>query len=254
MLFLRHKSLSLLTRTSSIMADRVLVCSNDGQSLMQDRGFSQRVVKMPIGFDPSLFRVDLQLRETTRNRIGLNKPTIAYFGRLMAEKGIVSLIQALGQLQDLEWQFLLDNFQASDTPFKQELKQAIAKAGIQDRIVSFDATHSEMPAYMNAADIVVVASKTTPTFKEQYGRVVPESLACGCEVIVTNAGALPELVKDAGIVIERDQPELIAKALRRILTADSSDRHLTQNKAVARAKELDTLAQADLLQSIFLMD
>ena len=66
---------------------------------------------------------------------------------------------------------------------------------------------------MNAADVVVLPSVSTTQWVEQYGRVAPEAMACGCLVVAANSGALPELIGDVGKLF----PEGNVTALRGIL-------------------------------------
>ena len=149
---------------------------------------------------------------------------------------------ALAPLKDLSWQLLLDRFSDYEGPFFQILEKAIDEADIRDRIIFFDAAHAEMPGFMNAADLVVAPSRNTPHFKEQYGRVVPEALACGCQVIVTRAGALPELVGNEGHVVEANDLESLSSKIRSILIQDR-----TESRS-SRALRLSTIEQANLLE------
>lgn len=240
--YVRHEVLGVLTRISRVMADKVLVCSRDGEHLMNKRGFRNAVLRTPIGYNPELFRVDQTLREETREALGLKDYTIAYFGRVVPEKGVEDLVAALGELKGLEWQLLLDRFADYENPFSKVLEDAIEREGIKGRVVYFDARHDEMPRFMNAADLVVAPSRNTPHFKEQYGRVVPEALACGCDVIVTRAGALPELVGDEGHVVEAgNREQLVGKIRERLAKGTHPERS-------SRAQALTLVEQANLLE------
>ena len=104
--------------------------------------------------------------------------------------------------------FLIDDF-GHNAATMGWLDRAIDEAGIRDRTVTFTALHDAMPNYMRAADIVVMPS----IIKEQYGRVAPEAMACETAVIVSDAGALPELVGDAGIIVPQGDVVALAKAL-----------------------------------------
>lgn len=56
-----------------------------------------------------------------------------------------------------------------------------------------------------------------PSFFEGFGLTALEAMACGIPVVVSNAGALPEVVGDAGLVVE-PRPEAVQQALRTVLT------------------------------------
>src|SRR5690606_28377914 len=124
------------------------------------------------------FRPDPTVRERERARLGLTEPTIAYFGRISPEKGVHHLVEALGLLRDKPWQFLIDEPSAG-SEYGRSILSRLEALGLKSRTVAFGATHDEMGDIMNAADIAVAPSASRPGWKEQYGRVVPEAMACG---------------------------------------------------------------------------
>lgn len=207
--------LSLLGRRA---VDHVWVLSNESARAVDSLGFRGKVSKIPLGFDPDFFKPDPVARTRVRDQLGLNQVTFAYFGRLVPEKGVHLLIRALHALRDYPWQLLLDKFGDYPHPYERQLAELIAELKLDDRVVFFDAPHSAVAAYMNAADVVVVPSTENARWKEQYGRVAPEAMACGKLVVVSDSGALPELVGDAGIVIPHDDVDAIVTVARRVLT------------------------------------
>ena len=172
----------------------------------------------------------------------------AYFGRIVSEKGIADLIRALGQLKNYRWTLLIDDFTGFENSFSKELKYLIDKENIKNRVIYINATHLEMSAYMNATDIVVVPSRTTKTFKEQYGRVVPESMACGKLVIATNSGTLPELLGEAGVVIPEGDLEILTKTIKDATLRFHEFKSLRMKASQRAINELSVTAQADILQ------
>ena len=226
--------------------DRVFTLSRDGSTVMSAMGFSGRVTQIPLGFDPALFRIQDRARiDATRSRLGLDAPTIAYFGRLTAEKGVHLLVDALSQLLDLRWQLLVDRFSDYPTPYAAMLQALIARHRIEDRVVYFDAAHEQMPDFMNAADVVVLPSLSTPRWKEQYGRVLPEAMACGKQVIGSDSGAIPELVKDWGDIVPEGDVAALRECLRRALQRGDFSARAAERSAYAH-DELSIARQAGL--------
>lgn len=239
---------SLRSRLWSMAArhyvDHVFAICEDGVRAMETLGFRGRVTKMPLGFDPELFvPFDATRRDEARQCLGLTKPAIAYVGRLAPNKGVHLLIEALGRLRDLDWQFLLDDFEQRDDAYAVRLRQALAEQGLADRTVYFQATHDEIPSILNAADIVVVPS----TWKEQYGRVVPEAMACGRAVVVSDIGALPELLGDCGVKIPPGNVAALAAALRRLIGNPSEWARLGALASARAHAHLDLEVQADII-------
>lgn len=231
------------------LVDHVFVISDDGLAVLREQGY-RSVSKIPLGFDPALFRPDAALREATRARLGLAHPTVAYFGRITEEKGVHLLIEALGGLRHRAFHFLLDEFRAYRTPYEDRIASLIERHGLADRVVRFDARHDEMPAYMNAADVVALPSIASPTWKEQYGRVAPEAMACGAAVVASRSGALPELVGDGGHLVPEGDVAALRAAIDRLL-GDASARAALGRAGAARAHaELDLDRQADLMSQV----
>jgi glycosyltransferase involved in cell wall biosynthesis len=227
------------------IAQVVAICE-DGRQAMQSIGFGHKVSVAPLGFDRTLFRPDEDRRAAIRSKLGLTVPVIAYFGRLAPNKGVHLLIAALSRMKDSAWQFLIDDLSQSSADYAKTLLRCIEETGIADRTISFSATHDEMPDYMRAADIVVVPS----TWKEQYGRVAPEAMACGCAVIVSDIGALPELVGSAGVRVPQGDVDALATALMQ-LVADPARRRELGAAAVDRAHNLLSIdRQAALLDQL----
>ncbi|MDE2815299.1 MAG: glycosyltransferase, partial [Chloroflexota bacterium] len=78
---------------------------------------------------------------------------------------------------------------------------------------------SEMPAYYRTMHVCVLPSLTMPNWKEQFGRVLIEAMACGVPVVGSDSGEIPEIVgsddEDPG---GRTFPEGDVEALAEILT------------------------------------
>ena len=239
---------TLLRRLSRVRLDHVFTLSDDGTQVMESAGF--RATKLPLGYDPELFFIqDLDKRAKTRADLDLTKPTIAYFGRVVPQKGIHLLVDALAQLKNLQWQFLLDQFSSTTDTYLTEINEQLDRVGIADRLVFFQARHEDMPDFMNAADIVVLPSISTPKWKEQYGRVIQEANACGCTVIASDSGAIPETMDGQGALFPEGDVTALAMLIRSRLVSDSlrdagAAESARQNRSIQR--------QADILEAYLL--
>jgi len=224
----------------------VTICE-DGRESMRSIGFGDVVTVTPLGFDSALFYPDASRRAAIRQALGLTSPVVAYFGRVTQSKGVHILIAALGHLKDQPWHFLMDDFEHESTADANWFDRAIDQAGIRDRLITFKATHDGIADYMRAADIVVVPS----VWKEQYGRVAPEAMACGCAVVVSNIGALPELVGDAGLTVAPHDIDSLSAAIANLLVNPQRRAALASRAQVRASGRLSLDRQAALLDSLF---
>lgn len=190
-----HNSLLkyLLIRLSRSKIDDLLVINNDGLKCFKRIGF-KKVTKIPLGFNESIFKLNLDARKRVRSRLNISKDTIviSYFGRLVFEKGVHILIDTLNNLNVDNWVFLIDEFSGYKNDYQNVIEEKILKSKIKTKTIFFKANHTEIADYMNATDISVLASIPTNKWVEQYGRVVPEAMACGNRVIVSDIGAQNE--------------------------------------------------------------
>jgi glycosyltransferase involved in cell wall biosynthesis len=85
-------------------------------------------------------------------------------------------------------------------PLEDALARWAAPHGAHVRIVT-GVRHDEVPAYFNAMDVVCVPSRTTPGWREQFGRVLIEAFACGVAVMGSDSGEVPHVIGDAGVVV-----------------------------------------------------
>jgi glycosyltransferase involved in cell wall biosynthesis len=63
----------------------------------------------------------------------------------------------------------------------------------------------------------VVPSLTRGNWKEQFGRVIVEAMACGVPVIGSSSGAIPDVIGDAGLIVPEGDVRALADGLRRLM-------------------------------------
>jgi glycosyltransferase involved in cell wall biosynthesis len=95
-----------------------------------------------------------------------------------------------------------------------------AQLGIADR-VRFDARLDShlMPAFYQELDAFVLPSRTLPTWKEQFGRVLIEAMSCAVAVVGSTSGEIPKVMGEAGLLFAEGDVDALAGHLQR-LSAD----------------------------------
>ncbi len=201
------------------LVDGVFTVNHDGERIFKEKGFLN-VRYMPLGFDPAYFYPDPETGWRVRKDLNLHGKVIAYFGRLTPEKGIHILIPALGELKQYEWQLMMDSFDPSTSTYHEEVNRLLQQSGITDRVVFINPSHTQIAAYMNAADLILVPSISTPVWKEQYGRVAAEAMACGKIVIASNSGSLPDLLNGHGYLFEEGNVTALKNLIEKTWSGD----------------------------------
>ena len=162
---------------------------------------SKPAATLSPGVDLETFRPDLSERNRIRERLGWtsNDVVVGFVGRFVEEKGIDTLLQAFARAPGC-WNVLFVGGGALASSIKSVQHQHPARV----RLVE-DASHDDVARYLKAMDVLCAPSRTTVGWKEQFGRMLIEAMACGVAVIASDSGEIPHVVQDAGIVIpERD--------------------------------------------------
>jgi glycosyltransferase involved in cell wall biosynthesis len=182
-------------------------------SVLQVRGFRGHTEVLPLGVDTDCFRPNGGMHAESRQAVPL---TLGYVGRLAPEKGISTFLQALQRLPAQSVRARV----VGAGPSTAALKQQASSLGLDGRIHwNGYVAHDQMPAVYRALDVVVVPSRSVPNWREQFGRVVIESLACGVPVVTSDCGELPNLVAatDGGWTFPEGSAAGLAAVLREFL-------------------------------------
>jgi glycosyltransferase involved in cell wall biosynthesis len=201
------------------------------------RGLPSRVI--PPGVDLRRFSPDEAARLRVRQELGLatSDLVVGFAGRFVPEKGLSLLTSALDGVRS-PWQALF----VGGGVLEPELHGwAQAHAG-RVRVLT-DVTHARMPEYLNAMDLLAVPSRTTPHWREQFGRVIVEAMACGVPVIGSDSGEVPHVIGDAGLVVPEGQLNAWSDAIER-LCGDATARTHLRARGLARSQAFSVRAVA----------
>jgi glycosyltransferase involved in cell wall biosynthesis len=149
------------------------------------------------------------------------KDVILVHARISPEKGIADAVQAFALVsQDISVDLWLcgGTFPFGDVrPTRQEIEETITRLHLAQRVKILPNLHwSAIPRYVQMARLVVI-----PSYKETFGMAALEAMAAGTPLVVTRAGNLPALARDAALVVEPGDITGLAAAMRRCLTDPS---------------------------------
>lgn len=199
------------------VADGAIAGTQGAAHVWHQKGFAKPLAVIPqFGVDTERF-VPASYRP--------QRPfTIGYVGRLVPEKGIDTLLEAIALL-DGDWRLHI----VGGGPQRQTLVERVAHLGIGERTLFIPQMPSTDIAHAyHQLDVLVLPSRTRPNWKEQFGRVLIEAMACGITVIGSDSGAIPDIIGKAGYIF----PEGDVVALSNIL-------RLLQNAPQERARMAD---------------
>jgi glycosyltransferase involved in cell wall biosynthesis len=169
---------------------------------------------LPLGVDLDVFQPDAEAGAAVRGGLGWTAggpPVVGFLGRFVAEKGLELLTRALEQVAT-PWRALFVGGGALEA----RLRTWAAKRGDQVRVVT-NVSHNAVPQYLAAMDLLVAPSQTTPGWREQFGRMLIEAMACGLPVVGSDSGEIPFVLADAGLVVGEKNAEAWADSLTKLL-------------------------------------
>ena len=246
--------ISLLEKYNLSNTDGVISGNQDGVDILREHGYQGKVKVLPqLGVDEQLFSP--QEKPNLMSKLGINQNdfVVGFVGRFVREKGILTLIEALTNLQELSWKLLL----LGRGELKEKIEKTATETGIKDRLIIVESVpHDEVPHYINLMSTLVLPSETTYQFKtltaagwkEQFGHVLIEAMACRVPVIGSNSGEIPNVIRDAGLVFSEGDVRALQHCLQQLIEQPELADKLAQ-KGLDRAREKYTnkaLAQQQL--------
>lgn len=203
-----------------------VVGENLKKILAKENIWKNDILVYPMGIDTSLFKP----LENTRNE---EKTNLLFVGRIIREKGIYYLIEALPEIKSHFPDVLLHIVGEGNE--KQEIQERIIKMNLSEHIRFYgQVPHSELPRYYSMAHIFIL-----PSFSEGFGLVLAEAMACGCISLCSNIEPLNNVVKNKqnGFLLEEISAQSIAKMVISILNLPFADQQKIKMQARKRITE-----------------
>jgi glycosyltransferase involved in cell wall biosynthesis len=169
------------------------------QSVLEQRpayaGKPSRII--PPGVDLDAFKPDAAAGAAVRADLGWTDsvPVVGFMGRFEPQKGIDTLCDALDRAR-APWQAL---FVGGGT-LEPRLREFERRHAPRVRVVK-GVAHADVPRWLNAMTMLCAPSLTTPRWREQFGRMLIEAMACGVPVAGSDSGEIPFVIGDAGTIV-----------------------------------------------------
>jgi len=149
-----------------------------------------------------------------RERAGIHEQYVLYVGSNKPHKNLASLVQAWARLvrDGLVGADLRLIIAGREDPRYTSARGLAGQLGLGASVRFMpDVPEADLPALLGGAECFVF-----PSFQEGFGLPPLEAMACGTPVVASNRGSLPEVIGDAGLLVE-PKPESLAAAIRHIL-------------------------------------
>lgn len=196
------------------------------RDILLEHGFNRQIEVLPqLG-------IDLNAAQKPTAEKGSNTFTIGYAGRITEEKGVLDLVNAAGNMKskDSTQLYFIGNGEALGA-----VKRSAAVRGV--RLLHIAAVRNEeLYQHLSTMDVLVLPSRTTATWVEQFGHILLEAMASGIPVIGSSSGEIPNVIGNAGLVFEEGNVRELASHLER-LSASREEREHFAALGMARISE-----------------
>lgn len=201
-------------------ASKCFSVSDEVTDVLKWKGFQKTIELLPHSFDPKRFhKLDPSEAQSTRQGLGIHKDAllIGYFGRLEPEKGILDLLSAIDRVKSKcdarQVHFLIVGNGSLSEPVE-------TKAKTTDSVTYLPAIpHDLVGTTMGCIDVLSLPSKTARNWKEQFGRVLVEAMACGAATLGSDSGEIPRLIhrSGGGVTFPEGDPQELADCILKLL-------------------------------------
>lgn len=171
--------------------------------------------------------------------------TVGFAGRLVPEKGLRDLIGAVARLDGPVRLLVL-----GDGPLRAELESASLPNGSVE--VRTGLRNEQMRDAYAEIDVLALPSRTTPTWAEQFGRVLVEALLCGRPVVGSDSGEIPWVIGSTGggLVFPEGDVAALAESLRRLQRSSEQRERLARQGREAAVRQFSVQAAGRALDDL----
>jgi glycosyltransferase involved in cell wall biosynthesis len=178
----------------------------------------ERIHVIGNAVDASLFPVrDPWLLANVRERYGIGPRFVLYFGGFDLRKNVPRLIEAYARLPERlrrEYPLVIaGRYQHLGHPLYPDPRVTVQSLGLESNVVFTGQIREQDKAPLYSAATLFAF----PSLYEGFGMTPLEAMACGTPVVTSNRSALPEVVGDAGVLVDPYDTDAISEALAEVL-------------------------------------
>jgi len=207
--------------------------NREAMAVLRAKRFAKPIHVIPqFGVDPQRY-CPAETEPQTRRAF-----TVGFAGRLVEEKGLLVLLDAVRRLAG-DWRLRI----LGRGPLEPTIRRTIRERGLGNN-VSLEGTlpSGQMPGFYQRLDVLVLPSLTRRNWKEQFGRVLIEAMACAVPVIGSDSGEILHVIDDAGLIFPEGDANALGAQLAR-LWADAEERRVLGQRGRQRVLERFTHAR-----------
>jgi glycosyltransferase involved in cell wall biosynthesis len=187
-----------------------------------------------LAYDTNQFNQNIPEKDVRRvkERYSIVDDYILYIGTLKPSKNIEGLIGAFTKIEH-KYSNIKLVIAGKKGWLYQPIYEKVEKMGLNEKVIFTDfISEEDKPGLIKGAKVFVL-----PSFWEGFGLDVLNAMASGVPVVTSNVGSLPEVVGDAGILVDPNSVDSIAKGIGSVLSMSKLEYNSMIGKGLVQAKK-----------------
>ncbi|MBU2593440.1 MAG: glycosyltransferase family 4 protein [Candidatus Edwardsbacteria bacterium] len=215
---------NIFTRFSLSRCQLVICGNNEGQHLLRQvkkyKGLS--MVLPQFGLDPDDFNGPMVPGLSKQLGKVEGRLLIGFLGRLVPEKGVLLLLEAVSKIKSNNWTLLI----VGNGPLKETIRTQWQDL-LGKQLEVLDGVSRELyRQYLRCIEVLAVPSYSLPSWKEQFGYNIAEAMMVGVPCIGSSSGAIPEVMGPGGLVFKEKDVAALTTAMERMIEEGSLRKEL----------------------------
>lgn len=196
--------LSAVQRYTLGKFDMIIGGSHHSEEFVRANGYQGQMPLIPqYGVNPDVYFPNSQYPEHS------NQFNIGFVGRVLQMKGLHVLVRALHMMPS---HCTLTILGTGD--YLQQIELLVRELKLESRVKFLRGVPAnKVPDIMRSFNVLCIPSLTSPLWREQFGRVIIEAMACGIPVVGSDSGEIPYVIADAGLVAHENDVKALSETL-----------------------------------------
>jgi glycosyltransferase involved in cell wall biosynthesis len=221
----------------SIYVSKYIISISDStkKEIVRHYPFAKNKVQVThLGYDSSRFNQSISQKDVRRvkNTYSIVDDYILYISTLKPSKNVEGLVEAFREVSE-NWPKLQLVISGKKGWLYESIFEKAKKLGLIDKIVFTDfLPEDEKPALIKGAKMFVL-----PSFWEGFGLDPLYAMASGVPVVTSNVGSLPEVVGEAGVLVDPYNINSIAEGINKVLSMSKDEYNRVVAKGLTQAQK-----------------
>lgn len=231
--------LKLWTAISIFVSKGVFAISNSTKKdIVRHYPYAKDKIQVTyLAYNNKKFNLDISSKDVRRigSRHSIVSDYVLYLGTLKPSKNIEGLLEAFS---------LVTHSQSIDTNLKLVIAgkkgwmfdgvfKKVKDLGLEDKVIFTDfIPEEEKPALIKGAKAFIL-----PSFWEGFGLDILNAMACGVPVVASNVGSIPEVVGEAGILVDPKSTESMAEGIKKVISLGKTDYNSMIERGLVQASK-----------------